>query len=178
VDGWFADKKELGLACFVESWLVHIKRSHIYYVQMHYIAYHAMHMLSVSIYIKNLLTCLLTILNISQVLTKDERAKFMTGNTKETKRLMDKYNRLEAQQKVIETRQKEAQAVKDRLLEYDRTSVRRTKVIDDQSDYFAAENPWLSEEEKVYIQKKQEAYRDAKNRLKRKTKVTIDFAGN
>jgi hypothetical protein len=92
--------------------------------------------------------------------------------------LIAKYSRLEVQQKAIELKQKEAQATKDRLLEYDRTSARRTRVIDDQSDYFASENPWLSEEEKAHIEKKQEAYREAKNRLTRRTKVTIDFAGN
>ena len=111
------------------------------------------------------------------MLSKDERAKITLGNTKEAQKLIAKYNRMEAQQKVIETRQKEAQATKDRLLEYDRTSARRTKVIDDQSDYFAPENQWLSDEEKNHMQKKQEEYREAKNRLQRKMKVTIDFAG-
>ena len=40
-----------------------------------------------------------------------------------------------------------AQAIKNRLVEYGRTSSQRTSVIDDQSDYFQADqNPWLSEE--------------------------------
>ena len=40
-----------------------------------------------------------------------------------------------------------AVAFKDRLLEYDRHSVKRTSVIDDQSDYFEIDtNAWLTEE--------------------------------
>jgi len=111
------------------------------------------------------------------VLTKSERAKMSTGNTKEAERLIAKYKRQSEKEMAEAERQKAAQATKDRLLEYDRTTASRTKVIDDQSDYFASENPWLSEQEKGIMKKKQEAYDDMKNRLKRKTKVTIDFAG-
>jgi hypothetical protein len=40
-----------------------------------------------------------------------------------------------------------AVAFKDRLLEYDRHSVKRTSVIDDQSDYFEIDtNAWLTDE--------------------------------
>lgn len=40
-----------------------------------------------------------------------------------------------------------AQATKNRLVEYGRTSSQRTSVIDDQSDYFQVDqNPWLSKE--------------------------------
>jgi hypothetical protein len=88
---------------------------------------------------------------------------------------MNKYNKLPKPQD--EDRNQLAQAQKDKLLEYDKNSVRRTKVIDDQADYFAVENPWLSEEEKAVLKERKQTYIDAKNRLKRKVKVTIDFAG-
>lgn len=43
--------------------------------------------------------------------------------------------------------QAQAVAFKDRLVEYDRHSQKRTTVIDDQSDFFEIEtNAWLSEE--------------------------------
>jgi hypothetical protein len=39
-----------------------------------------------------------------------------------------------------------AQALKDQLVEFDRTATQRTTVIDDQSDYFEIDgNTWLSE---------------------------------
>ena len=44
-----------------------------------------------------------------------------------------------------------AQAIKNRLVEYGRTSSQRTSVIDDQSDYFQVDqNPWLSEEVRLF----------------------------
>ena len=40
-----------------------------------------------------------------------------------------------------------AVAFKDRLVEYDRNSARRTNVIDDQSDYFEIDtNAWLTDQ--------------------------------
>jgi len=109
-------------------------------------------------------------------MNKKERVKVQEGNTKEAQVLINKYNKLPKPQE--EERKKDAQAQKEKLLEYDRNSVRRTKVIDDQSDYFAVENPWLSEDEKKTLEERKQAYMDAKNKLKRKVKVTIDFAGN
>jgi len=111
-----------------------------------------------------------------KVMDKTDRAKVASGNTKEAQRLIAKYNKLQSRQDSL-SQEKEARATKERLLEYDRTSAQRTKVIDDQSDYFATESPWLSEEEKKVMKEKKAAYEEAKNRLKRKTKVTIDFAG-
>lgn len=67
---------------------------------------------------------------------------------------------------------------KDRLLQYDRTSARRTKVIDDQTDYFNADsNRWLSSEERAAVKAKEEKIRAAKEHAKRTMTVTIDFAG-
>ncbi len=106
---------------------------------------------------------------------KTERAKVIAGNTKEAQYLINKYNKLP--KPMEEERKKLAQDQKDKLLEYDRTSVQRTQVIDDQSDYFAVDSPWLSEEEKKRLNEKKQAYMDAKNRLKRRVKVTIDLAG-
>jgi len=111
-----------------------------------------------------------------KVLSKEERIKVQQGNTKEAQSLMSRYSKLPKPQEE-EQKKQDAQAQKDKLLEYDRNSVRRTKVIDDQADYFAVENPWLSEEEKAILKDRKQAYIDAKSKLKRKVKVTIDFAG-
>lgn len=45
----------------------------------------------------------------------------------------------------------EAVAFKDRLVEYDRNSAKRTVVIDDQSDYFEIDtNAWLTDEVRLH----------------------------
>ncbi|GIZ03906.1 activating signal cointegrator 1 [Caerostris extrusa] len=65
---------------------------------------------------------------------------------------------------------------KDKLLEYDRTIEKRTKVIDDENDYFQENSNWLNEKErKVLNKKKEELYDKMHNRQKQK--FTFDFAG-
>eukprot|EP00850_Spirogloea_muscicola_P002859 SM000011S19037 [mRNA] locus=s11:558565:560590:+ [translate_table: standard] len=69
-------------------------------------------------------------------------------------------------------------AFKDRLVEYDRTAARRTEVIDDQSDYFQIDsNAWLSEEEKLQLQKRQEDMERTEEERKRRVVVTFDLLG-
>ncbi|XP_050651907.1 activating signal cointegrator 1 isoform X1 [Macaca thibetana thibetana] len=67
---------------------------------------------------------------------------------------------------------------KDKLLEFDRTSIRRTQVIDDESDYFASDsNQWLSKLERETLQKREEELRELRHASRLSKKVTIDFAG-
>lgn len=71
----------------------------------------------------------------------------------------------------------EAMAQRDRLLEFDRQSERRTTVIDDESDYFKSNSVWLSEEEKKKLVTLEEQLRDQKHSSRLSRKVTLDFAG-
>ncbi|NXW55965.1 TRIP4 protein, partial [Eurystomus gularis] len=67
---------------------------------------------------------------------------------------------------------------KDKLLEFDRTSVRRTQVIDDEADYFAADsNQWLSKQEREALQKRERELRDLRHASRLARRITIDFAG-
>ncbi|XP_051919102.1 activating signal cointegrator 1 isoform X2 [Hippocampus zosterae] len=67
---------------------------------------------------------------------------------------------------------------KDKLLEYDRTSVKRTQVLDDESDYFATEsNQWLSTAERDKLRKKEEELRELRHASRKDRKITLDFAG-
>ncbi|XP_075432105.1 activating signal cointegrator 1 isoform X2 [Ascaphus truei] len=67
---------------------------------------------------------------------------------------------------------------RDRLLEYDKTSVRRTHVIDDESDYFATDsNQWLSPVERESVRRKEEELQELRHASRLSRKVTIDFAG-
>ncbi|KAM9409483.1 activating signal cointegrator 1 isoform 1-T1 [Pholidichthys leucotaenia] len=67
---------------------------------------------------------------------------------------------------------------KDKLLEYDRNSVKRTQVLDDESDYFATEsNQWLSPSEREKLRKKEEELREFRHASRKDRKITLDFAG-
>lgn len=67
---------------------------------------------------------------------------------------------------------------RDRLLEYDKTSAKRTHVIDDESDYFATDsNQWLQSGERKALQCKEAELRERRFASRRDRKVTIDFAG-
>ncbi|RVE74236.1 hypothetical protein OJAV_G00020050 [Oryzias javanicus] len=67
---------------------------------------------------------------------------------------------------------------KDKLLEFDRNSVRRTQVLDDESDYFATEsNQWLSPGEREKLKRKEEELRELRHASRKDRKITLDFAG-
>ena len=56
-------------------------------------------------------------------------------------------------------------------------SARRTKVIDDESDYYASDNKWLSIEERERLQKKRDAMHAKRHASRRDKTITFDFAG-
>ncbi|XP_042898436.1 activating signal cointegrator 1 isoform X1 [Parasteatoda tepidariorum] len=65
---------------------------------------------------------------------------------------------------------------RDKLIEYDRNAERRTKVIDDENDYFHVNSQWLSEKERKILNKKKEEMHD-KMHSRRNNAFTFDFAG-
>ncbi|XP_059160008.1 activating signal cointegrator 1-like [Physella acuta] len=67
---------------------------------------------------------------------------------------------------------------RDKLLEFDKNSVRRTQVIDDESDYFATDsNQWLSSEDREKLRKRDEELRKSRHGSRLEKKFTFDFAG-
>ncbi|XP_045452499.1 activating signal cointegrator 1 [Melitaea cinxia] len=66
---------------------------------------------------------------------------------------------------------------RNKLLEYDRTSERRTRVTDDDSDYFSANSVWLSASEREKLQKYQTSLHEKKHGSRLNKKMTFDFAG-
>ena len=57
-------------------------------------------------------------------------------------------------------------------------SVRRTQVLDDESDYFATEsNQWLSPGERDKLRRKEEELREMRHASRKDRKITLDFAG-
>ncbi|KAI9556441.1 hypothetical protein GHT06_016229 [Daphnia sinensis] len=71
-----------------------------------------------------------------------------------------------------------AMAHKEKLLEFDRTSEHRTRVIDDESDYFNADgNKWLNPKQRDALRAKERELRESRHGSRRGMKVTLDFAG-
>ncbi|XP_071512017.1 activating signal cointegrator 1-like [Diadema antillarum] len=69
-------------------------------------------------------------------------------------------------------------AHKERLIEYDKTSERRTQVMDDQSDYFSSDsNQWLSGKEKGDLRRREDELREQRHGSRLQKKFTLDFAG-
>ena len=74
---------------------------------------------------------------------------------------------------------KEALERKDRLLLFDRTSASRTRVLDDQGDYFTSHN-WLSQGEREKGEAEEKARRDdaaSQRGARRQVKMSIDIMG-
>ncbi|CAH2042631.1 unnamed protein product, partial [Iphiclides podalirius] len=70
-----------------------------------------------------------------------------------------------------------AMSHRNRLLEYDCTSERRTRVTDDDSDYFSAGSVWLNPAEKRRLEEYQKTLHEKKHASRLTTKLTFDFAG-
>ncbi|XP_076354543.1 activating signal cointegrator 1 [Tachypleus tridentatus] len=67
---------------------------------------------------------------------------------------------------------------KNRLLEYDKNSEKRTRVIDDECDYFTVEsNKWLTKEERAKMLQKQKELYAKRHGSRTNKKITLDFAG-
>ena len=58
------------------------------------------------------------------------------------------------------------------------SSSHRTKVIDDESDYFSVDaNTWLSDAERDDLSRKETELREAKYGSRRDKKIVLDFVG-
>ncbi|XP_013108761.2 activating signal cointegrator 1 [Stomoxys calcitrans] len=72
---------------------------------------------------------------------------------------------------------KKALEQRDRLLEYDRNSEKRTTVIDDELDYFEENSVWHSDEQRAVFEKLKQEMHDRKHASRINRKIKIDFAG-
>ncbi|KAJ6623590.1 Activating signal cointegrator 1 [Pseudolycoriella hygida] len=71
----------------------------------------------------------------------------------------------------------EALALRNKLLEYDQTSEKRTTVIDDECDYFKSNSVWLSDSERKKLKELEEKMEAKKHESRLSKKITIDFSG-
>lgn len=71
-----------------------------------------------------------------------------------------------------------AEQHKNTLLEYDRTSEKRTQVIDDESDYFSIDSQkWLNQEQRQKLKQKEAEIWQQKHGSRLNKKYNFDFAG-
>ncbi|KAI7840280.1 hypothetical protein COHA_006062 [Chlorella ohadii] len=71
-----------------------------------------------------------------------------------------------------------AVALRDRLVEYDRQSAKRTTVLDDQSDFFEIDaNAWLTDEERAVLKQRERELAEAEEARRRRVTVSIDLLG-
>ncbi|XP_020278553.1 activating signal cointegrator 1 [Pseudomyrmex gracilis] len=104
------------------------------------------------------------------VCTPEEQA-ILQSNSKKADRLFKKL--MEKKPKGYEESLKQ----RDKLLEFDRNSARRTKVIDDESDYYQSSNIWLSTGEREKLQKQEADRHAAKHASRLDRNIKIDFMG-
>ena len=103
------------------------------------------------------------------VCTKDEQEVLNRGSRK-SDQLMKKLLNTEAKSK--------AELHKNTLLEYDKTSEKRTHVIDDESDYFATDSDkWLSKDQRKQLKEREKEIWEQKHGSRLNKKYTFDFAG-
>ncbi|XP_070530593.1 activating signal cointegrator 1 isoform X2 [Cardiocondyla obscurior] len=105
------------------------------------------------------------------VCSLDEQA-LLQSNTKQANNL---YNKLMDQKpnKNLEDSLKQ----RDKLLDFDRNCARRTKVIDDESDYYQLNSTWLTHEERATLRKQDKEAQARKHASRLDKRVTLDFMG-
>eukprot|EP01135_Chromosphaera_perkinsii_P004049 Nk52_evm62s266 gene=Nk52_evmTU62s266 len=107
--------------------------------------------------------------------------KFLDQLLKDIEKKYGSGARVRAEQGGSVDREASAAAVrhKDKLIEYDRTSAKRTQVIDDESDYYQSHesNRWLSKEQRALLKHKEESLRSKQEEARRTVRITLDFAG-
>ena len=104
------------------------------------------------------------------VCTKEEQEVLNRGSRKSDKLMEKLLKSTEAQSK--------AELHKNTLLEYDKTSEKRTKVIDDESDYFATDtDKWQSTEQRKKLKEREKEIWEQKHGSRLNKKYTFDFAG-
>ena len=103
------------------------------------------------------------------VCTREEQEVLNRGS-KKSDQLMKKLMSDEAKIK--------AEKLKNTLLEYDKTSEKRTKVIDDESDYFAVDNDkWLTKDQRKKLKEREKEIWEQRHGSRLNKKYNFDFAG-
>eukprot|EP01095_Lingulamoeba_sp_RSL-Kostka_P004421 TRINITY_DN1564_c0_g2_i1.p1 TRINITY_DN1564_c0_g2~~TRINITY_DN1564_c0_g2_i1.p1 ORF type:complete len:429 (-),score=139.79 TRINITY_DN1564_c0_g2_i1:2-1288(-) len=101
------------------------------------------------------------------------------GNkTKNQKKKEDNKNRNNGEDDIVyDEAYLKALEAKERLLDFDRNSSKRTVVYDDSADYYSFDSTkWMNEEQREIVEKRK-MEEEKKKKQKPKTEYTLDFAG-
>ncbi|XP_053949748.1 activating signal cointegrator 1 [Anastrepha ludens] len=107
-----------------------------------------------------------------EIVCTNEEMQIMKGDTKKAQNMLKSLKEKgggESLKKALEQR--------DRLLEYDRNSEKRTTVIDDELDYFEENSVWLSDAERAKLERLKQEMHEKKHESRAKRKIKVDFAG-
>lgn len=110
----------------------------------------------------------------SNLVCSREERNILNSRSKQSDLLLQK---LYDKERPVDSGLDQAIAQRDKLLEYDKTSEKRTTVIDDESDYYSVNSVWLSPEERDKLRQKEDEMRARKHKSARYKRYTIDFAG-
>lgn len=103
------------------------------------------------------------------VCTREEQEKINRGSRAGEKLKQELLNKGKDLEKAIEH--------KNKLINFDRNSAKRTQVIDDESDYFNSGSKWLSKRQQANLREKEQELYEKRFGSRLKQKVTFDFAG-
>merc|ERR1719228_1315709 len=110
------------------------------------------------------------------VVTREEQI-ILDRKSKKSEQLYKKLAGGDSRDKYQASHQK-AMDNKERLLEFDANCEKRTRVIDDESDYFAVDtNKWLTPQQREALRKKKEELHAEKHKSRLDRRITFDFAG-
>ncbi|XP_066598962.1 activating signal cointegrator 1 isoform X2 [Prorops nasuta] len=101
-----------------------------------------------------------------------EEQNILSSNSKQSDKL---YNKLMNQKDI--SAYEESLKHRNKLIDFDRNSTKRTTVIDDESDYYQATDAWLSAAERERVKKMEEEVNAQKYASRFSKKLTFDFAG-
>jgi len=111
------------------------------------------------------------------VVTRAEQ-EVLDRKSKKSEQLLKKLGGGDQGREQYQASEQKALAAKERLLEYDANSTKRTQVIDDESDYFATDsNKWLTPQQREALEKKKAEVHDERHKSRLDRRITFDFAG-
>uniref|UniRef100_A0A1A9VZM3 ASCH domain-containing protein n=1 Tax=Glossina brevipalpis TaxID=37001 RepID=A0A1A9VZM3_9MUSC len=108
----------------------------------------------------------------NQIVCTNEELQVLKGSGKKSENLLKSLREKgggESLKKALEQR--------DRLLEYDRNSEKRTTVIDDELDYFEENSVWHSDEQRADFERLKREMHEHKHSSRIGRKIKFDFAG-
>lgn len=108
---------------------------------------------------------------------EQQLAKLKSANPKTQSKAQKKQQQQQQQTAKDAAALQQALAQRDRLLEYDKNSEKRTTVIDDELDYFQENSVWLTDAEREKYEQLKSEMQELKHGSRLNRKIRVDFAG-